>query len=818
MRLLRLARALEVISAVGVVILLILAGAGWYNLHQQRETLSGLYVLQSDINSFSAASDSLLVLGGDPGLWAAYRDSAHSIQERLKNLGRNYPDARKAADQIETIVQALEGVNVVGEADAPGGSGSGVGPLALSPRAQVFLTRVSGHGIALDSVVARAIRDRRAELANTTSWVVGIFVAAALLFAVASFSAFRFLHRRLREPVCNLQQTVQAVEDGDFSARARVDREDELGRLARTFNHMLDELAHTLGVRQSLINALPAHIALLDREGTIVDVNHEWRRFGCDNAYADDDDYGVGRNYPAICDQAMGSYAREAAEVSRGVREVLAGRRDLFTLEYPCHQPDQPRWFRVMVNNLARAPGEARELGAVVMHVDITERKLAEQELSRFAYEDPLTGLYSRHGLVAEMERELGDTWPPGGLLVMLDLVRIRDINESFGFSVGDQLITAVGERLESFCDDPVPLVGRTGGDEFLVYLPARDAAQGERLRARMDDVLDQGFVLDGNELRVGARFGYTELGENSRPIEDLIREAEIALYGVVEDGGPGKWGSYTEARDEETRNRVRIAAELRTALERDEFQLYFQPKVALGDGSVIGAEALIRWIHPERGLQPPGLFIPIAEQSQLIGPIGDWALNEACRSLRLWQDAGLSVHRLAVNVSLVQFALGDFSETVRDAVHRHGINPAHLTLEITESVFEQESEELLRQLSAIHDLGVYLSLDDFGTGYSSLRYLHRYPFNEIKVDKSFVFHMLADRYSQEVVNTVLGIARALDASTVAEGIEDETTAAALQASGCFVGQGFYYSKPLDPDVFHRLMAAGSTLPRADER
>jgi diguanylate cyclase (GGDEF)-like protein/PAS domain S-box-containing protein len=963
MRLARLSRNLERLTALGVVILLVLAAMGLYNLHQEREELSGLYALQSDINSFSAASDSLLVLGADPGLWRAYRDSADDIQARLRELGRTYPDALKAADQIETMVRSLERARVTDEASMQTDGDAGIGPLELPPRARMLLTQVAGHGIALDSVVARAIRERRTALADSGLSIVGAFAVAAILFALSSFAALRFLHLRLRDPVTRLQQTIDAVDAGDLSARVHVNTKDELGHLGRAFNRMLegrveaeekerqhhveaerqarrastilesitdaffaldpdwcftyvnqqaevmlessrdellgnrvwqlfpglvgtnieheyrramtewvtvaleeyyeplgrwfdiraypsseglavyfrditerhelleqlrsqqvslrdsrDELSHLLETRQALINSLPAHIALLDAEANVIDVNNQWRHYGLENTYGGNDDYGVGRNYLSICDQAMGSYAREAAEVARGIRAVLSGYRSSFALEYPCHAPDQPRWFRVMVNSLAGRTEAERDLGAVVMHVDITERKLAEQELNRLAYEDPLTGLYARNGFIGELEDELRNAWQPAACVVMLDLVRVRDINESYGFAVGDQLLAAVGERLESVCDDPAPLVGRTGGDEFIVYLPAQSAEEAERLRARMSSLLDKDFVLGGTELRVGARFGYTELAERTRSIESIVREAEIALYSVVEEGGASKWGGYTEERDEQTRNRVAIAAELRTALQRNEFELHYQPKVSLRDGAVIGAEALIRWNHPERGLESPGLFIPIAEQSQLIGPIGDWALDEACRSLRAWQDEGLMVQRLAVNVSLVQFALGNFAETVRDALARHDVNPGDLTLEITESVFEHESGELLRQLSAIDEMGVQLSLDDFGTGYSSLRYLQRYPFDEIKVDKSFVFNMLNDPYSSEVVNTVLGIAGALDASTVAEGIEDLSTANALREAGCRVGQGFYYSKPLEPDAFRQLMQDGGKLPSAESR
>ncbi|MDZ7829666.1 MAG: EAL domain-containing protein [Halofilum sp. (in: g-proteobacteria)] len=230
-------------------------------------------------------------------------------------------------------------------------------------------------------------------------------------------------------------------------------------------------------------------------------------------------------------------------------------------------------------------------------------------------------------------------------------------------------------------------------------------------------------------------------------------------------------------------------------------------------DGSLTSCEALLRWHHPERGLSPPGLFIPIAEQSQLIGPIGDWVLRRACRHLREWQDAGFDAVRVAVNVSPAQFQFGDFACKVRDALAEFGLAPSSLTLEITESVFERESDALLGQIRALHNLGVRLSLDDFGTGYSSLLYLQRYPFDEIKIDQGFVFRLLDDAYSRNIVETVMGLARALDAEVIAEGIESTEVRDVLLAMGCRHGQGYYYSMPLAAEDFRWLLERDSCLP-----
>ncbi|MFP4277953.1 MAG: EAL domain-containing protein [Wenzhouxiangella sp.] len=572
-----------------------------------------------------------------------------------------------------------------------------------------------------------------------------------------------------------------------------------------------DALDDALKTRQALINSLPAYIALLDNQANVVDVNEQWRHFGEQNDFQGAG-FGVGVNYLEVCETASGDCAEEAAAVAGGLRDVLVGERKQFSLEYPCHSPDEQRWFRVMFNRLS-ADRSVPE-GVVAMHVDITERKLGELQLEKLAFEDPLTGQLSRNGFTQRLQMRVADgDWLEQGIVVMVDVINQRDINDVYGYESGDRLLIELGHRIRTRCGQQ-GLVGRAGGDEFVVYLAPDPTSTVEQALHGLRSAVDRPFQFDGVDIEVELWIGYTELGGQKRDSADLIREAELALFeNRKNDGAPLPWVGFTPELDAQTRERIRLTRELRHAIAADEFELHFQPKVNLADGSLMAAEALIRWHHPTRGLQPPGLFISVAEQSQLIGPIGDWALRDACRQLRCWQDAGLSIVRVAVNVSLVQFVLGDFPAKVSAALKDFNVDPSALSLEITESVFERHSQDLMVQLRELHDMGVQLSLDDFGTGYSSLLYLQRYPFDEIKIDRAFVSKLLQDDYSRNIVRTVIDMARALGAEVVAEGIESPEITAALLSMGVKIGQGFYYSIPLESEDFRWLLEERSRLP-----
>lgn len=577
-----------------------------------------------------------------------------------------------------------------------------------------------------------------------------------------------------------------------------------------------NELASLLESRKALINALPAHIALLDDEGRIVDVNEQWRHFGEANAYAGDD-FGLGLNYIRLCETASGDCADEAGDVAAGLRAVLDGKRDTFALEYPCHAPDRLRWFRVMANRLSSGEEDAPQRGAVVMHIDITERKLAEQEITRIAFEDPLTGLYSRNGFTSQLQQHIDrGGWPAAAAVVMIDIIGQRDVNAAHGYDAGDRLLIEVGQRLTERARSQQGFAGRIGGDEFMLFLLPVAGEGLEQSLVWLTESLSVPITLNAIKIEIAYRLGYTRIGRQRRPIQDLLREAELALFRHRTEPAL-EWVAYESSLRAENLQRIELTRELRRGLEEDQFELHFQPKVDLASGTLVSCEALLRWNHPTKGLIRPDVFIPIAEQSQLIGPIGDWALRRACRHLRDWRDAGLTLVRVSVNVSLVQFQTGDFTAQVRDALEAFDVAASELALEITESVFERESDALLRQIRALHELGVWLSLDDFGTGYSSLLYLQRYPFDEIKIDQGFVARLLEDAFSRDIVGTVTGLARALGAEVVAEGIESAEVAAALLAMDCRFGQGYFYSMPLEAEDFRWLLERHSRLPlRAD--
>ncbi|WP_200237684.1 EAL domain-containing protein [Thiohalocapsa halophila] len=579
----------------------------------------------------------------------------------------------------------------------------------------------------------------------------------------------------------------------------------------QTLRRSRDQLAELLRVRKALIDSLPAHIALLDTEGRIVDVNDQWRCFGKDNDYGDSD-LGLGRSYLEVCEQAAGERAEEAPAVARGLRQVLDAERESFSLEYPCHAPHEERWFRLSANRLVSDMAESADHSVVVMHVDISERKRAERELQQLAFRDRLTGLLSRVGFTAVLrERLAAGDWPRVATVAMLDVQDLRDVNDAHGYEAGDQLLVEIGRWLEAQVGAD-GLVGRIGGDELVVFLRA---GADEMLEARLQALAamdQQPFLLNHGPIEVSVHIGYTDLGERRRSAEDLLREAELALFQKRERASD-RVIAYTADLDHRVRERIAMTWALRRALDRDELELHYQPKVDLRDGRLIACEALLRWRHPERGLLAPGLFIPLAEQGQLIVPIGEWVLHEACRRLSQWQRDGLDVVGVAVNVSVSQFSYGGFHQQLDAALAAHGVAPDALILEVTESVFERESHSLQRQLEALHETGIRLSLDDFGTGYSSLSYLQRYPFDEIKVDQAFVRHMLTDAFSHKVVDTVLGLGRALGADVIAEGIESEAVCTALRGLGYRFGQGYFYSLPLEAEDFRWLLEQHSRLP-----
>jgi predicted signal transduction protein with EAL and GGDEF domain len=356
-----------------------------------------------------------------------------------------------------------------------------------------------------------------------------------------------------------------------------------------------------------------------------------------------------------------------------------------------------------------------------------------------------------------------------------------------------------------------VDVVSRLGGDEFVVGL--FDVAQRERaatVAQKLLATLDSPIVIDGLDLKVGAAIGISTYPDDGNDTETLLRLADIAMYRAKETG-PDAFVFYSQDMNQRAMDRLNLEAHLRRGIERNELVLFYQPKVSIAKGGIIGAEALIRWKHPERGMVPPGEFIPVAEETGLIVQISAWVLNEACRQARCWQDAGLAPMRIAVNLSARDFSTG-LPLRIAELLERHGIGAEWLELEITESMLMNNTEKVIAMMDEVAALGVALSLDDFGTGYSSLSYLKRFPIDTLKIDRSFIINIPEDGNDCAIAGAIISMSKQLKHAVIAEGVESEDQLTFLRSLGCDEIQGYLFSAPVVAEKFEIMVREGKRL------
>jgi len=436
--------------------------------------------------------------------------------------------------------------------------------------------------------------------------------------------------------------------------------------------------------------------------------------------------------------------------------------------------------------------------GAVVLFEDITERKRAQERLRRQAFYDELTGLPNRAQLKARLEENLGrDQAGSRFALLFLDLDDFKAVNDSLGHTLGDRLLRSVAMRLRAAMG-PQGMLARTGGDEFAVLLdePYAPGMAGEAAK-RIHQELATPERLDGYELFVSCSIGLV-VDDRYQSTEDVLRDADTAMF-KAKALGKGETAVFDTAMHAEVRARLMLESDLRRALERGELFLVFQPIVDLALKAPAGFEALLRWRHPEHGLIPPMDFIPLAEASGLILPIGEWVLSEACDQLAAWRSQlpGASAVTMSVNLSGRQFMQQDLTGSVGRIIQGSGLRADSVKLEITESMVMDNPERAVEMLSELKNLGLSIMIDDFGTGYSSLAYLRRFPVDALKVDRSFVRNLHQDRDNLHIVRAVVQLARSLEMDVVAEGIEGEEELRALRNLGCAYGQGYHFARPL---------------------
>lgn len=456
----------------------------------------------------------------------------------------------------------------------------------------------------------------------------------------------------------------------------------------------------------------------------------------------------------------------------------------------------------VVISDLHRSLARLRE--------QIARFHESQKHLTYLSQHDPLTGLPNRSMGRERIAQAINDASRRrlSVALLFVDLDNFKAINDSLGHNVGDEFLKSVARQLQSAVRKS-DIVARHGGDEFVIGLTdVSDPQDVSNAATAILASLTQPFSAKDTEIATSCSIGIAMYPDDGADYEALLRLSDIAMY-QAKESGRNAFRFFDAGMNADIQENLLLVSQLRSALARREFVLHYQPVVRLADQKLVGAEALVRWNHPQRGLVPPGVFIPVAEKSGLIVELGDWVLQEACRQLAVWQQQGLQDFVMAVNLSPVQFRRGNVEQRVQQALRDSGVQADCLELEITESTLIQDPDKFIVSLQKIKQIGVRLSIDDFGTGYSNLSYLQRFAVDKLKVDQSFVMRLQQGQQERSIVDAIVQMARGLNLTTHAEGIENDAVLEHLLALGCQLGQGYHFSRPLPaPEFVQRYLGA----------
>jgi diguanylate cyclase (GGDEF)-like protein len=612
----------------------------------------------------------------------------------------------------------------------------------------------------------------------------------------------------------NGQLAMWALAEGaqDYLVKGR----DDGPRLATALLHALhrqraEKLARGyLQLARGLLDALEAPTCAVATDGRIIAVNAAWLAFTA-RAEETSPSWDIGANYLANCEGlrlADSHFAPTIAAGEAGLRSVLAGMASRHQHEYAREGDGEELWFSVRVTPAQIDDG----LGAVVSHVDVTDMHRVQDELSHQAMHDALTGLPNRLLLTDRLEQALADAARRKRQLgvAFLDLDHFKRINDSLGHAAGDALLLQVAERLTHLMRVGDTL-SRYSGDEFVVVwrdLAAVDDAKV--LGTRLTDALSKPFDLGSTSVNLSASVGVV-VGDGTGTTDELLMAADAAMYDAKRHGG-GRLRVFSHELREGVEELMATEVGLRAGLSRSELVLHYQPVIDLMTGAPVAVEALARWQHPERGLLAPNQFIPVAESSGLIVPLGRWAIEQACLEAAAFSGAaeGLNV---AVNLSVRQLTHPDIVAHVREALFSSGLDPNRLMLEVTESAFMDDAEAASLALNSLAELGVRIAIDDFGTGYSSLLYLRRYPITALKLDRVFVSGIGVNLNDEAICRSVVSLAHAVGATSIGEGVETVEQYAALRALGCRQAQGFLWSAAVPAASLSRVLLACQDIP-----
>jgi diguanylate cyclase (GGDEF)-like protein len=646
-------------------------------------------------------------------------------------------------------------------------------------------------------VIVRDYRDQRLHdadeavafmLFSAKSLTIAVLVCAFVAFILIGPIGLASMHRvlsRLGEVTGAMAKL--ARHDTTAAVPCRADR-DEIGEMARAVEVFKDNAIQLISREGELkqlnsridvaLNNMTHGLCMFDADEKLIVCNATYvhmyglsgedARPGTPLARIDAARARIGTAAIASPEQAAAA-ARSGQEYSAFTQELMDGRI-------------------IAVSQRPMADG-----GLVAVHEDITERRCAEAKISHLARHDPLTNLPNRVLFREFLDRAFAKPRSGEGCAVLcLDLDHFKTVNDTLGHAIGDEVLKLAAVRLMTAVQS-ADMVARIGGDEFaVVQTGVARPEQCSELASRIVELLSRPFEIGGRPIEIGTSVGIAIAPNDGTNSDQLLKNADMALY-LAKSDGRGTHRFFEREMDRRLQARHTLEVDLRAAITNAEFELHYQPIIRLADGRVSGLEALVRWNHPQRGLIPPGQFIPLAEETGLIVPLGEWVLRTACAQAARWSEPV----GVAVNLSAVQFKGRNLVQIALSALAASGLAPSRLDLEITESVLLQDEANTLATLHQLRGLGVRISMDDFGTGYSSLAYLRSFPFDKIKIDRSFVRDMTERSDAQAIIRAVTGLANSLKISTVIEGIETEEQLKMAKAEGCNEAQGFLFSKPL---------------------
>jgi diguanylate cyclase (GGDEF)-like protein/PAS domain S-box-containing protein len=551
-----------------------------------------------------------------------------------------------------------------------------------------------------------------------------------------------------------------------------------------------------LWASETYLNAIlrysPALISVKDLDGNVVLASEHFKHM------ANIDDTGfVGKNVFDV-------YPKDVAQSMWDIDSAAKNNQQTYELELDLmHKDGSLHTYLIVKFPLRNKDGKI--FGVCTIGTDITERKMAEtalrdqqSRLNFMAFHDSLTALPNRslfydriyHGL-ARARRSNSKI-----ALMLLDVDRFKIINDSLGHDAGDILLKAIAMRLNEGVRD-MDTVARLGGDEFVIVLEGiHDLDDVVFVANKLLTTLARPLEISGHSITTTVSIGVSVFPDDGKDTDELLKNADIAMY-KAKEAGKNNCQFYTKGMNATAVNYLLLENDLRRAIETEQLTLHYQPQIDLKSGNIVGVEALVRWQHPDRGLVSPAHFIPLAEETGLIVPMGDWVLREACRQQKDWVDRGIDVGKMAVNLSPRQFRQKNFPEKVASILHEAHLSPEHLELEITESCAMENAGETINQLNQLKQMGMYLAIDDFGTGYSSLAYLQRFPIQKLKIDRSFIHDIHDDANDAAIAKSIIGLAHNMQMIVVAEGVEKQCQADWLRSKGCDQAQGFMYAKPM---------------------